>query len=161
MQNGQTDSAEKNAAASPASTITSDGSPVQTGRFYQHPARPRWHGDIPSRDSSLSSIQSFGSAATASPPASSFVYNPAKGHQGQPRRSTLYSAGSPPTLENKSGSGASASTNSSNTASPASPASLVGTFPPFAGTPPPDFSFMKDRFPFANADGHSATAIKG
>ncbi|KAL1890334.1 hypothetical protein Sste5346_008336 [Sporothrix stenoceras] len=150
-QNGQTDSADKNAnaasTASPASTITSDGSPVQTGRFYHQPARPRWHGDLPSsRDLSSSSIQSFGSAATALPLTS------------QPRRGTLYPAGSPPTLEDKTDS---ASTSSNNTASPASPASLVGAFPPFAGTPPPDFSYMKDRFPFTNTDGHSTPAIKG
>ncbi|CAK7228152.1 hypothetical protein SEUCBS140593_006819 [Sporothrix eucalyptigena] len=152
--NGQSNSAagelvtHKN-VYSPASTATSDGSPVQMGRFNQQSARPRWHGETPSRDSSSSSIQSFGSAA--SPPASTFVQKSA-----QPRRGTVFATGSLLDMNNDA-----SSSSSSASASPASPASLVGAFPPFAATPPSDFSYGKDRFLFNNADGHSATAIKG
>lgn len=44
-----------------------------------------------------------------------------------------------------------------------SPASMVGSFPPFAGTSPNDFAFasMQDRFPFSGTDAHTATAIRG
>ncbi|CAK7224060.1 hypothetical protein SBRCBS47491_005420 [Sporothrix bragantina] len=142
------------AAYSPASTASSTGSPLQMGRAYQQPARPRWHGEISSRDSSSSSIQSFGSSATASPPAATFVHQSTNGRQ--PRRGTVFATGSLLNLDNDGTSSAS----SSASASPASPASLVGAFPPFAGTPPADYAFMKDRFPFNNADGHSTPAIK-
>ncbi|KJR81463.1 carbohydrate-binding protein module family 21 [Sporothrix schenckii 1099-18] len=168
-QNGQNDT---KATSSPASTITSDGSPVHTARTHQEPSRPRWHADVPSRDSSSLSIQSVGSStSSASPPTSGFVQTSPvtnQGHvPGQPRRGTMFATGPLISAGDKAGSGDSdsASTSSSNTASPASPASpaaLAGAFPPFAGTPPPpDYSFVKDRFPFANADGHAATAIKG
>jgi hypothetical protein len=47
----------------------------------------------------------------------------------------------------------------------ASPASMVGNFPPFAGTSPNEFPYrsphMSERFPFANPETHTATAIRG
>ncbi|CAK7264560.1 hypothetical protein SEPCBS57363_001137 [Sporothrix epigloea] len=152
--NGQMNSSGENAKQkgdySPPSTASSSGSPVQMNSGFQQAARFAWHDNTPSRESSLSSVQSYGSSATASPPTVITT-------RQQPRRGTVFATGSLLDL-NDSGS---SSRSSSASASPASPASLVGAFPPFTGTPPPDLSFMKDRFPFSNADGHSATAIRG
>ncbi|CAK7235655.1 hypothetical protein SCUCBS95973_009340 [Sporothrix curviconia] len=144
------ESVTQNAAYSPASMTSSNGSPT---------AQPRWHGELTSRDSSSSSIQSFGSSEVAYPPAATFVQELSNGNSiRQPRRGTVFATGSLLDLDDNDGT---SSASSSASASPASPASLVGAFPPFASTPPADFSFMKDRFPFNNADGHSAPAIKG
>ncbi|CAK7266480.1 hypothetical protein SEPCBS119000_002045 [Sporothrix epigloea] len=135
---------------SPPSTASSSGSLDQMGSGFQQAARFPWNIVAPSRDSSSSSVQSYGSSATLSP-------SPAIVTRQQPRRGTVFATGSLLDLDNSGSSSAS----SSASVSPASPASLVGAFPPFTATPLPDSSFLKDRFPFNNADSHSATAIKG
>ncbi|EPE10450.1 carbohydrate-binding module family 21 protein [Ophiostoma piceae UAMH 11346] len=127
---------------SPASSTASDSSPVQIERFYLHGQQqqqqlvnPRWF-DMPSRDSSSSSIQSFASVSSA----------------------TVMASPSTRVAPRQSGTG---STASNSPASPASPATIVGAFPPYSGTPSGEFSYMKDRFPFNTTDGHSTPAIKG
>lgn len=56
----------------------------------------------------------------------------------------------------------------SSTSSPAtgrtpSPASLVGSFPPFGGTSPNEFTYqhLQDRFPFSGTEAHAPAAIRG
>ncbi|OAA56217.1 protein phosphatase regulatory subunit [Niveomyces insectorum RCEF 264] len=138
LQHGQVDGAAKD-QPSPASTVTSDGSPVQLGHYYQHLSHPhQWH-----------RRHTRGQSDTTSPPTSQSQH-PVQHQATSAAHSTASSGGT------RSASPASPS-------SPASPASLVGAFAPFAATPPSEYPYqsLKDRFPFMNADAHSATAIRG